>query len=205
MDKDTLQKVLEALGQVNVAGDLVLEKNVEYEVNNVEAGGIGIQINNTMTPIANEEIDAVVDGNCSGGTQDNSSRDSRKAIFDELMELVENSDWVSGITAEDIKVMLRNVLGMGETQLSEAETEMSEVLWGMLEHGRGDRVKIMCENLIGYFAEKKLFVNNDTPALSVHFFGNKNSINNINKGKNGRLSKVTPLLDAYVPKIEKKR
>ena len=48
MDKEELQKTLEAIGKggINVAGDLVLEKHVDYEVNNVEAGGIGIQINN---------------------------------------------------------------------------------------------------------------------------------------------------------------
>jgi hypothetical protein len=48
MDKQELQKTLEAIGKggINVAGDLVLEKHVDYEVNNVEAGGIGIQINN---------------------------------------------------------------------------------------------------------------------------------------------------------------
>ena len=131
--------------------------------------------------------------------------DSRQAILDELMALVEKGDWVDGITTDDVKGMLTVVLGRGETPLSDEETEMSEELWGMLEHGRGDRVKIVCANLVGYFAEKKLFVNNDTPALSVQFFGNKKSIDNINKGKNGRLSKVTPLLDAYAPKMVKKR
>jgi hypothetical protein len=47
MDKQELQKTLEAIGKggINVAGDLVIEKHVDYEVNNVEAGGIGIQIN----------------------------------------------------------------------------------------------------------------------------------------------------------------
>ena len=145
------------------------------------------------------------DTTTSEATQDNTSKDTRKAIIDELMELAEKGDWVEGITAEDIKVMLKNVLGIGETQLSKEETEMSEVLWGMLEHGRGNRVKTVCENLIGYFAEKRFFVDNDTPALNVQFFGNKGSGDNINKGKNGRLSKVTPLLDAYVPKIDKKR
>ena len=48
MNKETMEKALEAIskGGITVAGDLVLEKNVEYEVNNVENGGIGIQINN---------------------------------------------------------------------------------------------------------------------------------------------------------------
>ena len=130
---------------------------------------------------------------------------SRQTIIDELFALVEKGEWAEGITVGDIKWMLSVVLGMGEVALSEEEMEMSEELWGMLERGRGDRVKTVCENLIGYFAGKRLFLNNNTPALSVQFFGNKKGIDNINKGRNGRLSKVTPLLDAYVPKIDKKR
>lgn len=45
MTQDDLQKVLEAIakGGITVAGDLVLEKRVEHEVANVEAGAIGIQ------------------------------------------------------------------------------------------------------------------------------------------------------------------
>lgn len=48
MNKDDLKDALEAIskGGIKVAGDLVLEKHVEHEVANVEAGGIGIQINN---------------------------------------------------------------------------------------------------------------------------------------------------------------
>ena len=48
MKKEDLQAALEAISKsgIQVAGDLVLEKNVEYEVANVEEGGIGIQINN---------------------------------------------------------------------------------------------------------------------------------------------------------------
>ena len=47
MNQEDIQKALEAIskGGITVAGDLVLEKKVEYEVANVEAGGIGIQIN----------------------------------------------------------------------------------------------------------------------------------------------------------------
>ena len=47
MKKEDLQTTLEAISKsgIKVAGDLVLEKKVEYEVANVEAGGIGTQIN----------------------------------------------------------------------------------------------------------------------------------------------------------------
>ena len=46
MDQDKRKKALEAISKsgITVAGDLVLEKSVQYEVNNVEDGGIGIQI-----------------------------------------------------------------------------------------------------------------------------------------------------------------
>ncbi len=49
MKKEDIQAALEAIskGDIHVAGDLVLEKHVEYEVENVEAGGIGIQINHS--------------------------------------------------------------------------------------------------------------------------------------------------------------
>ena len=48
MNQEELQKALEVLGKngITVNGDLVLEKHVENEIGNVEAGGIGIQINN---------------------------------------------------------------------------------------------------------------------------------------------------------------
>lgn len=51
MNNEDLQKTLETLGKggITVAGDFVMNKNVEYEVNNVEAGGIGIQIVNGNT------------------------------------------------------------------------------------------------------------------------------------------------------------
>lgn len=66
MNQEDIQKAFEAIGKsgINVAGDLVLEKKVEYEVNNVEAGGIGIQINNAKeTPLAksDKEIKTVIE------------------------------------------------------------------------------------------------------------------------------------------------
>lgn len=45
MTQEEMQKALEAISKsgITVNGDLVLSKHVEYEVSNVEAGGIGIQ------------------------------------------------------------------------------------------------------------------------------------------------------------------
>lgn len=59
MKQEKLQKTLETLAKsgITVAGDLVLEKNVDYEVNNVENGGIGIQIinGNKELPLTNSD------------------------------------------------------------------------------------------------------------------------------------------------------
>ena len=43
----------EAKTIINVAGDYVQSKHVEYEIGNVEAGGIGIQIVNNSQPTIN--------------------------------------------------------------------------------------------------------------------------------------------------------
>ena len=47
MNQEDILAALEAVGKsgITVNGDLVLEKKVDYEVANVENGGIGIQIN----------------------------------------------------------------------------------------------------------------------------------------------------------------
>ena len=75
MNQEELQKALEALGKsgITVNGDLVLEKHVENEIGTVEAGGIGIQINNgkdsTLSvsdkdiKTAIEELQAIQDDN----------------------------------------------------------------------------------------------------------------------------------------------
>lgn len=48
MNQEEIKKALETLGKtgIQVNGDFVMSKHVEYEVNNVENGGIGIQIVN---------------------------------------------------------------------------------------------------------------------------------------------------------------
>ena len=215
MTPEEMQKALEAIskGGINVKGDLVLEKHVEHKVNNVEPGGIGIQINNTMTPIANEEIDTVVDGNYSSDTQDNTSRDTRKAIFDELMALAEKGDWVEGIRANDIKGMLTTILGMGEVTLTTEQAELSERLWLLLEAGRkgeNGRVRIIWENIVGFLYEKRLFVQKGSPELDKDFFGDSKKYTNIDKGRPGNdymsngFREILPLLEEFAPKLPKR-
>ena len=67
MTQEELQKALEAIGKggITVNGDLVLSKQVENEIGNVEAGGIGIQNVYSSTPakaaIKREQSDASID------------------------------------------------------------------------------------------------------------------------------------------------
>lgn len=134
----------------------------------------------------------------------------RQNIFNQLLNLADKGDWVNGITSEDVKAMLKIVLGQGETPLSAKEAELSEVLWHLLESGRGDRVKIVWQNLVGYLDDKKLFRQKGSPALNRDFFGDDKGYTNIDKGRPSKglmtpdFESIIPLLDAYVPKLDKK-
>ena len=134
----------------------------------------------------------------------------RQNIFNQLLNLADKGDWVNGITSEDVKAMLKIVLGQGETPLSVKETEHSEILWRLLESGRGDRVKIVWQNIVGYLDDKKLFRQKGSPALNKDFFGDDKGYTNIDKGRPNKglmtpdFESIIPLLDAYVPKLDKK-
>ena len=133
----------------------------------------------------------------------------RQSILDQLLNLADKGDWVNGITSEDVKAMLKIVLGQGETPLSVKETEHSEILWRLLESGRGDRVKIVWQNIVGYLDDKKLFRQKGSPALNKDFFGDDKGYTNIDKGRPNKglmtpdFESIIPLLDAYVPKLDK--
>ena len=129
----------------------------------------------------------------------------RQSILDQLQDYADKGDWVNGIAAEHVKQMLRTVLGQDKTALSAKEAELSEVLWQLLENGRGDRVKIVWQNMVGYLDDKKLFRLKGSPALNKDFFGDDTGYTNIDKGRPSRrlmtadFERVIPLLDAYCP------
>lgn len=161
--------------------------NEEVTLNIGKGATVSVQDNHTVT------------------SQDGGIKESRKRILEELFSLVDNGPWVDGITAEDIKTMLLTILGMGEEPLSDENAIRSERLWELFEHGKGgDRIKIAWQNIIGYLWDKKLLVAASAPKLNMEFFGDKEGSDNINKGRNGRLAEVAPLLDEYMPKIKKK-
>lgn len=131
----------------------------------------------------------------------------RQSILDQLLDLTDKGDWVNGIAAEHVKQMLQTVLGQDETSLSPKEVELSEVLWHLLESGRGDRVKIVWQNIVGYLDDKKLLRLKGSPALNKDFFGDDKGYTNIDKGRPSKglmtadFENIIPLLDAYVPKV----
>ena len=144
----------------------------------------------------------------------NMINDTREAIADELLALVENGDWVEGITAEDITLMLRNVLGMGEVSLTAKQAKLSNGLWLLLEKGRKGklgRVRIIWENIVGFLDEERLLVQKGASALDKDFFGDDKGYTNIDKGRPNSnnmpkgFREIMPLLEAFVPKLPKRR
>ena len=129
----------------------------------------------------------------------------RQSILDQLLDYADKGDWVNGISSENVKGMLQTVLGQGEASLSEKEAELSEMLWRLLENGRGDRVKIVWQNMVGYLDDRKLFRLKGSPALNKDFFGDDKGYTNIDKGRPSKglmtadFDSIIPLLDAYCP------
>ena len=128
----------------------------------------------------------------------------RKEILTDLLNLVDKGDWNPYKIGNDVKQMLLTILGQGETKLNEKESRLSENLWYLLENGRGDRIKITWQNLIGYFDEKNLFRLKGSPALNKDFFGNEEGYTNIDKGRDeNNMPKgfyaILELLNAYCP------
>lgn len=139
----------------------------------------------------------------------NEKPDPRKAILDELLALADKGDWAKGVTAEDIKQMVRIVLGFGETKLNDEEDELSKKLWQLFQGSKPGllgRVRIGWENLVGFMLDKKLLKEKSAPLIDVDFFGDKKGSANINKGKNRNnqsFNNIVPLLEKYCPQQNK--
>ncbi len=102
MNQEEIQKALEALGKggIQVNGDFVVSKHVEHEVNNVEAGGIGIQIVNGKEDTGNE-------------THQPAGGDEQK------LEIVEKLKPIFYGDEENARKFLSGIQGMKPTQITE--------------------------------------------------------------------------------------
>lgn len=140
----------------------------------------------------------------------NTLTSNRQSIYNQLLALVDKGDWKCDEIGDGVKQMLRTILGLGETLLSSKEAELSEKLWNLLESGRGERLRVTWQNMIGYYDDRHLLKQKSAPTLNTDFFGDKEGSDNINKGRPSRdnmssgFREVLPLLDAYVPKSDKK-
>lgn len=121
---------------------------------------------------------------------------SRQSIVAGLMNLIDKGAWNSGVSAEEIKVLMQEVLGQ------------SEMLWQLLERGRGDRLRIVWQNLTGYFMDRQLLpANVGAPALNRMFFGDTNNYSNIDKGRPSKglmtadFESVVALLDQHIARM----
>lgn len=147
---------------------------------------------------------ASTDMNSSHNDNNKTLSAKRQTILDQLCALADKGDWVSGITSDDVKARLKIVLGQGETPLSGKEVEQSETLWHLLENGRGDRVVIVWQNMVGYLDDNKLLIHKGSPALNKDFFEDDKGYTNIDKGRPSRglmsadFESIIPLLDTYV-------
>ena len=197
---------------------VVHQKNENCQVFNGPISGCvfampGAIVNHTAVQEVRNEDDInpscnIIEENISSNmATSNPLSSSRQIIINKLLMLVDKGDWSINNAFDDVKKMLKEVLGQGETLLNAKDTELSEKLWHLLENGRGDRVKTVWQNLVGYFDDKKLFKQKGSPALNRDFFGTEEGYPNIDKGRPSRnnmsngFREVLPLLDKFCPKI----
>jgi hypothetical protein len=108
MKKEDLQAALEAISKsgIQVAGDLVLEKNVEYEVANVEEGGIGIQINNGNSAKASSTPEVA-----GGVVPERLKTEEAEELMDKLVDAgMLTEEWqANGLSCSERALLAKNV------------------------------------------------------------------------------------------------
>jgi len=121
--------------------------------------------------------------------------ESRQEIADRIMMWVQKGDWLDDKVADGVRTMMSEML------------TRSEVLWQLLEQGRGDRVRIVWQNIVGYLDDKKLLRKKGTPALNADFFGDTEGYTNIDKGRpsskniSSSFNRLLPILEEFTSKI----
>lgn len=125
MDKELLEKILK--GGITVQGDLVMEKHVENEIGNVEAGGIGIQINHgAQQPQPKKGYDGDADVLSHINTPE----------AQQLWEKAQDAGWVDAerqpterLSTKAAKAVLANVM-IELLNIPQPSYEPFEALWG---------------------------------------------------------------------------
>ena len=131
---------------------------------------------------------------------------SRRMILERLDALIRRGEWLKPATEENISQMIRDVLNQGDYALQGADRKMSDTLWNLLEHRKGDAVRVTWQNLIGYFIHNRFLPMLGSPKMQEMFFKSVDDYTNIDKGKPDshympeRFRQILPLLDQFKPK-----
>ena len=113
----------------------------------------------------------------------------RHSMLGRLLELAGRGDWHQPASVEFIGGLLEGLARRDE-------------FWHLLEQGRGDRVRVTWQNLVGYFAERGFLpAGLGSPALNKMFFGQSaDDYQNIDKGR--RRDSMSAGFRALLPLID---
>lgn len=114
----------------------------------------------------------------------------RRRVLSALMEYCDRGDWQRGYTSEVMKEYLMLLLGVSPSHdYTDEEYDDAEKVWLLFEHGRGDRLRVTWQNMVGFFAEHGMLnAAKGSPSLNRDFFGDENGYQNIDKGKSSCVS-----------------
>ena len=131
--------------------------------------------------------------------------EARQSKLTEIIEILKRGNWKEPATADNIEQLLNTVFGKDTSLLDDDDKPQCEMMWGLVESGRGIRENIVSANLAGYFAEQSL-LKGSPKVISNDLYGkNNDQSSNINKGnkKNSSPSfkEIVPFLNKYINKI----
>lgn len=183
---------------------IVYGTNIENQTNNITIEGNTFHGGNFYLL---EEIEkAVKQSDSNTETSANSVNDERKQlIWSQIMSLIPHGPWCGLANEENITTMMANCLGFG-VELNGNDQHLSEILWGMLTQKRGDRVKIVWANILGFFMDHQMLeARLSAPKIMERFFQSTEGAANINKGRiqninSNDLREIQPLLEKFMPK-----
>ena len=130
---------------------------------------------------------------------------ARQSKLDEIIGILQKGNWKQPATANNVEKLLNTVFGKDTSLLDDNDIEKCDLMWGLVEKGRGNRMVIIPANLAGFFSEENLLIGSPKE-ISDELFGKcSNQSNSINDGKSNSCSStfgaVIPFIKKYIDKI----
>ena len=173
--------------------DFLKSLGIELEVKRREAdaaveSGAGAAVESEAGAAVESEAGAAVESEASPKEVVELSP-QRHSMLGRLLELAGRGDWHQPASVEYIGGLLEGLARRDE-------------FWHLLEQGRGDRVRVTWQNLVGYFAERGFLpAGLGSPALNKMFFGQSaDDYQNIDKGR--RRDSMSAGFRALLPLID---